>query len=72
MYARYQKLNGGKKGGTRLKFWNLLKAAPAISPRRISPQHGAVINATVLCNLLTFFVFISNVDPSWLTEETDK
>lgn len=71
MYAHYQKLNGGKKWRTCLKFWNLLKAAPAINPRRISPQHGAVINSTVLYNLSTFSVFISNINPSWLTEETE-
>lgn len=70
MYAGYQKLNGGKKWRTHLKTWNLLKAASAMIPRRISTQHRAVINSAVLYNLSTFFLFISNIDPSRLTEET--
>lgn len=53
-----------------LKIWNLLKAAPAVFPKSISTEHSAVINSTVRYHLSTFFLFISNIDPSWLAEET--
>lgn len=38
--------------------------------QEISTKYRGVINSAVLYNLSTFFLFISNIDPSWLTEET--